>query len=438
MLTLYFLAASVLYIVYERLTLSPLSKISGPSLAGATRLVLMYHEFTGTRKQWIHELHLRYGPVVRIAPDEVSFATWDAVKEIYVSEGSGYEKPILSTVRQLRCMFSAVQKGPHGERKKIFADRYTKSYIMQPEVVSGIQDRATDFVTKCTENLGKAADIYMKEIAYQTNLIDSYKEYYLSDYLPSEIVPFVAKYTRRPPRPRRVATQVMNTARRTDVASHTVLAKLLDEKLPTKSIASELLDHTIAGHDTTGDGLCFLMHELSLPRTSAVQEKLHHELAENPSAPIDDLPYLDAVVKEGLRRFSPIPMSLPRRVPKGGRRIGDVFVPENTIVSCQAYTLHRLDEKVFPDPEEFVPERWLEPAGALERNQLFFAFSTGGRGCIGKHLAVLEMKMLLREVYSTCHTRVAPEMSASMAQDDQVIASRPKGQQCLIVFEKLA
>lgn len=178
----------------------------------------------------------------------------------------------------------------------------------------------------------------------------------------------------------------MATARRSasDLASHTVLAKLLEADLPTKSVASELLDHTIAGHDTTGDGLCFLLHHLSSPASEHVQATLHAELVENAGAPLDDLPYLDAVVKEGLRCFSPIPMSLPRRVPKGGRRIGDVFVPEGTTVSCQAHTLHRLDDAVFPDPEAFRPERWLDSEGAVERNQLFFAFSAGGRGCIGK------------------------------------------------------
>lgn len=134
MLTLGVLILGILYVVYERLVLSPLSKVPGPSLAAATRLVLMYHEFTRTRKTWIHELHLRYGPVVRIAPDEVSFASWDAVKEIYVSEGSGCEKTNFYRLfdnydtmwvrfeREVtiarshapchRCMFSAIEKGP--------------------------------------------------------------------------------------------------------------------------------------------------------------------------------------------------------------------------------------------------------------------------------------------------------------------------------------
>ena len=55
--------------------------------------------------------------------------------------------------------------------------------------------------------------------------------------------------------------------------------------------------------------------------------------------------------------------------------------------------------------------------------------------CCGS-LALLEMKMLLKEVYSTYRTRVAPDMTASMEQDDKTISSRPKDQKCLILFEK--
>lgn len=94
MYALYFVCLGLLYVVYERLVLSPLSKVPGPAIAATTRLVLMYYEFTRRRRRWIHALHKKYGPIVRIAPDEISFATWDAAKEIYVSEGSGYDKTL--------------------------------------------------------------------------------------------------------------------------------------------------------------------------------------------------------------------------------------------------------------------------------------------------------------------------------------------------------
>lgn len=48
-----------------------------------------------------------------------------------------------------------------------------------------------------------------------------------------------------------------------------------------------------------------------------------------------------------------------------------------------------------------------------------------------------EMKILLREVYSQCRTRVSDTMRGSMELDDQIISSRPKDQTCLLVFETL-
>jgi cytochrome P450 len=139
-----------------------------------------------------------------------------------------------------------------------------------------------------------------------------------------------------------------------------------------------------AGIDTTGDALCFLMWELSRPSSIHHQRKLQAELLAHPASSFDKLPYLDAVVMEGLRCFPAIPMSLPRYVPPGGRTIDGFFLLQGTTVSCQAYSVQRTDRGVFPDPDTFRPERWLESEGDAERKRLFFAFANGGRGCVGK------------------------------------------------------
>lgn len=76
-------------------------------------------------------------------------------------------------------------------------------------------------------------------------------------------------------------------------------------------------------------------------------------------------------------------MSFPSYVPTGGRSIDGFWLPEKAIVSCQPYTLHK-DESVFPRALEFVSERWLEGTGMKEREEMFFAFSKGNRGCLGK------------------------------------------------------
>lgn len=82
---------SLLTFLYTRLT-SPLAKLPGPYYTIFTALYLKFHEFSGNRRLYIDALHSTYGPVVRIAPNEVSFASLEAMKEIYTSGGSGYER----------------------------------------------------------------------------------------------------------------------------------------------------------------------------------------------------------------------------------------------------------------------------------------------------------------------------------------------------------
>jgi hypothetical protein len=75
-----------------RAFLSPLAKIPGPKYTLFSEVYLMIQEFASKRREYIHELHKRYGPVVRLGPNEVSFTSLEAMKEIYSSGGSGYDK----------------------------------------------------------------------------------------------------------------------------------------------------------------------------------------------------------------------------------------------------------------------------------------------------------------------------------------------------------
>ncbi len=79
-----------LYVV--RCLRSPLRSVPGPGLSLLTSCVLRWHEFRAGRTRYIHALHLKYGPAVRIAPNEVAFASVGAIKEIYCSGGGGYDK----------------------------------------------------------------------------------------------------------------------------------------------------------------------------------------------------------------------------------------------------------------------------------------------------------------------------------------------------------
>lgn len=79
-------------ILIYRATLAPLSKLPGPWYSLFSDVFLMYKEFSAQRRVYVHELHQKFGPVVRLGPNEVSFTSLEALKEIYQSYGSGYDK----------------------------------------------------------------------------------------------------------------------------------------------------------------------------------------------------------------------------------------------------------------------------------------------------------------------------------------------------------
>ena len=78
------------YILYP-FFFSPLSRIPGPRFYAFTKWRLAWDDWTGQRTRKIHALHLKYGPVVRIGPNEVHFNSLSALRTIY-GAGSGFER----------------------------------------------------------------------------------------------------------------------------------------------------------------------------------------------------------------------------------------------------------------------------------------------------------------------------------------------------------
>ncbi|EQK98156.1 Cytochrome P450 [Ophiocordyceps sinensis CO18] len=475
-LPLYAVAALSLMVVVGlvRRLASPLRKVPGPPSSLLTSIVLRWRELNADRTAYIHKLHLRYGPVVRIAPNEVSFTSWLALKEIYCSGGSGYDKSNfydLFKVYGRRTMFTMLNKTDHAKRKRLLADRYANTSVMQPVSMQGMQERSQAFLGRCTsasrnktsevfvalhayacdcithhvfhphgsDCLGRKAD---QDMMHQSTADDSLQNRLISHYSPtlhrllaSVLIMFV-----KPREVPLVDDYILGKSKRGDAASFTLLSHLGQKKseLDAIDVAAECLDHVVAGIDTTGDSLCFLMWELSQPTSLTYQRRLTQELQSNPGGAVDQLLLLDAIVCEGLRCYPPIPMSLPRLVPPEGRTIDGFWLPQQTIVSCQAYSVHRINKDVFPEPDTFDPDRWLSSGGNVDKHRLLFAFANGGRGCVGKHLALAEMKTLLRDVYSKFSTTPDASMTEeSMAMYDQLISTRPLGQRCLLQFKPL-
>ncbi|KAH3912080.1 hypothetical protein HBH56_121360 [Parastagonospora nodorum] len=198
------------------------------------------------------------------------------------------------------------------------------------------------------------------------------------------------------------------------------LWKMKDEAgLSDLDIASECADHLLAGIDTTSDTLMFLVWALSLPKNSHIQRKLIEECksidsdGENDDivscAVADRLPYLDAVIKETLRLYAPLPASEPRSSPVD-TVIDGYRIPRGTVCSAAPYSLHR-NAEVFPEPLRWDPERWLKDDGdiaLLEMKKWWWPFSSGARMCIGLHLAMAELA-LVPSIYRRFSTNIKPD-----------------------------
>ena len=155
-------------------------------------------------------------------------------------------------------------------------------------------------------------------------------------------------------------------------------------------MASEMLGFMIAGNDGAGNTICFLTWELS--QHLEIQKELRHELAsiqgiKSRAQAIDQLPLLDAVLMETIR-LHPAGVGPHLRVaPKKGTQLGQYSnIPGGTTVSVTAWALHR-NEDVFPQPEEWYPQRWMDESKRSAMRKWFFGFGAGSRSCIGNHLA---------------------------------------------------
>jgi cytochrome P450 len=127
-----------------------------------------------------------------------------------------------------------------------------------------------------------------------------------------------------------------------------------DKSLSQEELVVEARGYIVAGSDTTANSLTFLTWAVC--RNEAVKKMLVEEVAGLPNGYVDEdlkkLPYLGQVIEETLRLYAAAPGGLPREVPKGGCEVDGYWIPGQTTVTTQAYSMHR-DPVLFPQPERY-------------------------------------------------------------------------------------
>lgn len=110
---------------------------------------------------------------------------------------------------------------------------------------------------------------------------------------------------------------------------------------------------------------------------------------------LEQLPYLNAVVKEGGRMTHGVSSRMARIAPDQDLKFGEFVLPRGTSIGL-TNALQHTNPDVFPDPDDFRPERWLENP-KLDRHLV--NFSRGARSCLGINLAKVEMYLTLAVLF---------------------------------------
>ena len=115
------------------------------------------------------------------------------------------------------------------------------------------------------------------------------------------------------------------------------------------------------------------------------------------------LPYLEACIKETFRIHPSLSLFHERKVPASGAIVAGHQIPGGVIVGCNAWALHRNKAVWGNDVEVYRPERWSECEGEIAalRNRTLFQFGAGSHTCLGKNISLLEMYKLVPSFLKT-------------------------------------
>ncbi|RDW56886.1 hypothetical protein BP5796_12953 [Coleophoma crateriformis] len=426
----------------------PLAHIPGPRLAAATYLYQTYFGLAGGKSRYymhIAELHRRYGPVVRITPDEVHLSDPEN-HEVIHSVGSKYAKatPYYSALGAGYSTFTAGPNEVHKLRRARLDPFFSRRNVIKMEYL--VQSRAAKLlhIMSSKFSAGAAVDLHHAFRSISVDVISDYafgESYSLLDRddlgreffeLTGGIGPTwwvfqqwpalqafalslplsVAKAMSKPLK-QQAHSQVLEVKAKLDAGQKVdkpcIFEALLEPadgyQIPTPDqIKDEAYAILNAASDTTGNAMTVTAYNvLSNPeiyRTLTEELKTAFPNKDQPLefSKLEKLPYLTGAIKEGLRLSFGVPGRMPRVVPEPGAKFNDYYIPAGSFVSLSSWMLHQ-DEGYFPKPQKFDPTRWSDPKDSRRMEKAFVPFGKGTRACAGMNLAYCELYITLGTLF---------------------------------------
>jgi len=211
-----------------------------------------------------------------------------------------------------------------------------------------------------------------------------------------------------------------------DLLSH--LIALTDDEgkgLTDTEVRDEAMTLFLAGHETTALGFTYTFWLLAThPEIDVkVVDEVESVLGGRPptQADVERLPYTTAMVRESLRLYPPV--WAMGRFASAPVAIAGVTIPKDTHVIMSQWVVQR-DERWFPEPERFRPERWLSGETASLPRFAYFPFGGGPRVCVGQHFALLELVLVVARVLQSVRFETVPGDELALGP---VVTLRPRG-----------
>ncbi|KAH8900596.1 cytochrome P450 [Thozetella sp. PMI_491] len=441
---------AVLTVVIKRRYFSPLSDIPGPFFASFTQLWQVVTTVQGDSLNVFYDLHQKYGPFVRVAPNEVSVSHPDAPKQLLLTalrKSDWYRAGALPDYR-FQTTLSTTDPKAKVARSRNFMQGYSTSSLLALEkymdvpfgLLLGWMDKFS--ATKEPMDLDKfftftAADItgellFSKSFGFTSEGYDightlsrSHKIMGIgtvSGYYPwlnklvanpfvtwSGVLPFKLIFTTAI---NAIAAREKSSSDRHDILTHW-FKSLEDGKVTLRDIQAQTTLGVVGGTDAMSTGLqSFVYHMIRHPDA---WQRCRNEIAKEEAegrcgdqvisfADAQELPYLQACIKESLRLFGPLGTGLPRVAGEGGTKLGDRVFPKGTILSIHPYTMMRDNTIWGDDAAEFNPERWLkEDTTAIDK--FYMPFGLGYGTCPGINLAKIQMSKMAASIVRNYNIR---------------------------------
>ncbi|KAF5004052.1 hypothetical protein FDECE_9427 [Fusarium decemcellulare] len=437
---------------------SPLRTVPGPFLTRFTDGWYFWKVREGSFQDVNVDLHKRYGTIVRYGPNRYSINDPEAAKIIY---GLGTHFPKSSWYSTWAspgqwAVFSDQSIKRHTQNRKLYQAMYAMSTLVHYEP---FVDECADLFTQrlsemSTSNLpvdmrhwfqcyafdviglityakrlgfldrgddvGGVIGALENHLGYATlvGIFPSLHQYLfpLKNYLAGAKGAgraYVLSFTNERIRESQVTPKPVATDER-EVAMEDFLTKFLAKHAASPDVFTSYhvlagcTSNMVAGSDTTAISLSAVLYYLL--KNPACLQKLRDEidaltargeLSKSPTfKESQQMPYLQAAIKEALRMHPATGLPLERVVPEGGATISGRFFPEGTVVGINTWVAHR-DTRVFgDDAETFNPDRWfVEDSERLSMmNRYYMPFGLGSRTCSGRHVSMLEMCKLIPRI----------------------------------------